>query len=318
MTTYPYLVGAHSQRFRRDDEGHRWYDVDWHVQTETKHDSLAWILSNWPLFTVGSPFDLSAAWPEIRGTDPWAFCTPELNISAHRGIKEQSPVQDWIVSQTWSTKQSGRCQQIPIANPLYEPYEMTGDFVHENREAAVDRFGKTLQHPNFQPIKGPAVEYKYSYPTISFSFNSGTLPLSTYVELINHVNDAPLWGLPARCVRFTDAKWARKIYGACAYYFNVSYTFEFDIKGFDRAVPAEGSMKLMDGGNFGDPRAFEPAKSASGENIIAQLDMYGRQLKIDRFDETGQPVFNAVQYIQTPQVHEQGNLLLLGVPSSLA
>lgn len=315
---YPRLVGPHSQKFRRDEEGHRWYDIDWHVQTESQHDSIAWILSNWPLFAVGSPFNLAAAWPEVRGTDAWAFCTPELNIAAHRGIKEQSPVQDWIISQTWSTKQSWRCQTLPIENPLYEPVEMSGDFVHENREASKDRFGKPLYHPNFQPIKGPAVEYKYSYPTINFSFNSATLPLSTYVELINHLNDATLWGLPARRIRFSDAKWSRKVYGNCFYYFNVAYTFEFDIAGFDRAVPAEGSVCIAPDGNPGDPAALIPCKSATGENINAPLDQWGRQLKIASYNSDGQPVYIHPQYVQTPQVHEQGNLLLLGIPSSLA
>jgi hypothetical protein len=318
MTIYPLLVGPLSQRFRRDEEGHRWYDIDWHVKTESQHDSIAWILSNWPLFAVGSQFNLAAAWPEMRGIDPWAFCTPELNISPHRGIKEQSPVRDWIVSQTWSTKQSWRCQTFPIENPLYEPVEMSGDFVHENREASTDRFGKPLRHPNFQPIKGPASEYKYSYPTISFKFNSATLPLSTYVELINHVNDAELWGLPERCVRFTDAKWARKVYGDCFYYFEVNYSFEFDIAGFDRKVPAEGTMCLAPDGNPADPKSMIPCKSATGENINAPLDMFGRQLTVTGYDVDGNATFAYPQYIQTPQVHEQGNLLLLGIPSSLA
>ena len=188
----PRLVGPLTQKFRRDEEGHRWYDIDWLVETESQHDTIAWILSNWPLFAVGSQFDLTAAWPGVRGTDPWAFCTPELNISAHRDIKESSPVRHWIVSQTWSTKQSWRCQTFPIENPLFEPVEMSGDFVHEQRLASVDRFGATLKHPNFQPIQGPAVEHKYSHPTIHFGFNSLALPLSTFVELINHVNDAPL------------------------------------------------------------------------------------------------------------------------------
>lgn len=308
----PYVVGPIGQRFRRDTEGHRWYDIDWHIRTENQHQSHAYVLANWPLFAVGSAFNLSSLWPEIEGTDLWAFCTPELNIAPHRDWKELGPCIDWIVTQTWSTKQSWRCQTNPIENPLLEPVEMAGDFVHEQREAKVDRFGVPLRHPNFQPITGPAAERKFAYPTITFAFNSNILPLSTYVELINHVNDATLWGLPARCVRFADAKWQRLVYGNCFYYFRTTYTFEFNIETFDIDVPAEGTTELMEDGDSGNPEHFVPAKSPTGEVIAKPLDFAGRKLV-----KAPNGTFVYPQYIQRPQVHPQGNLLLLGIPSTL-
>jgi len=308
----PYVVGPIAQRFHRDTEGHRWYDVDWHIRTENSDQSLAYVLANWPLFAVGSQFNLTALWPEIEGVDLWAFCTPEMNIAPHRDVKELGPCIDWVVTQTWSTKQSWRCQLNPIENPLLEPVDISGDFVHEQREARVDRLGKPLQHPNFQPITGPAAETKYAYPTITFAFNSNILPLSTYVELINRVNDAPLWGLPARCVRFSDAKWQRLVYGNCFYYFRTTYTFEFDIRTFDKEVPAEGTTELAPDGDPSNPEDFVPAKSSTGEIISKPLDFLGRPL-VKALDGS----FIYPQYIQRPQVHDQGNLLLLGIPSSL-
>jgi hypothetical protein len=291
--------------------------VDWHVKTESQHDSLAYLLANWPLPAVGSTFDLTSYYPEFNGVDTWAYCTPELTIAPHRGVKEQSPTWDWIVTQTWSTKTSWRCQTFPIEDPLDEPWDISGGFTHEQKTAMVDRFGNRLQHPNFQPITGPATEYKYGLPTITIGFNKATLPLSTYVELVNHVNDAELWGLPARCVRFSDAKWTRKTYGNCNYYFAIEYTFEFDINTFDKPVPAEGTTELEPGGNPGNPASFIPCK-INGENVNKPLDFYGRSLTIMSYDTSGNPVYAFPQYVQTPEVHEQGNLLLLGIPSTLS
>jgi hypothetical protein len=139
------------------------------------------------------------------------------------------------------------------------------------------------------------------------------------VALINKVNDAPLWGLPARCVRFSDARWQRNVYGNCFYYFNVQYTFEFDINGFDKEVPAEGTLVYGGSGAYDDPKSFVPAKSATDENIVVPLDYLGRELLFLGYDpNTQEPMYQYGQYIQKPEVHEQGNLLLLGIPSTLS
>jgi hypothetical protein len=97
----------------------------------------------------------------------------------------------------------------------------------------------------------------------------------------------------------------------------VNYSFEFDIAGFDRAVPAEGTTCRSPDGRLGDPTAFIPYKSPTGENISGPLDIYGDKLIINGYDIDGTATYLRPQYIQTPQVHEQGNLLLLGIPSSL-
>jgi hypothetical protein len=314
----PRIVGPIAQRFHRDEDGHRYYEVDFHVRTDNHFDTAAYILDDWPLYAVGMPFDLTPDLPDIEGVDLWAFCTPQLNIAPHPDSGEKAKHQDWLVTQYWSTKQSWRCQTFPIENPLAEPVEISGDFVHENRSASLDRFGKPLLFPNFQPIQGPATEYKYSYPTINITFNSEILPLSTYVLLINKVNDAPLWGLPPRCIRFTDAKWVRKVYGSCFYYYTTSYTFEFDINTFDQEVPVEGTLVYGGSGPLDDPRSFVPAKSDTDENISVPLDYLGRKLVFEKYDENGLASYLYPQHIMKPQIAKEGNLLLLGIPSTLS
>jgi hypothetical protein len=314
----PRIVGVIAQRFRRDEEGHRYYEIDFHVRTDDYYDTAAYLLDDWPLYAAGQPFDLTPDLPDYEGIDSWAFCTPELNIAAHPDAGDKARHKDWVVTQYWSTKQTWRCQTFPIENPLLEPVDITGDFVHENRTTKVDRFGKILKYPNFEPILGPATEYKYSYPTVNITFNSATLPLSTYVQLINKVNDEPLWGLPERCVRFTDAKWQRKIYGTCFYYYTTTYTFEFDINGFDKEVPIEGTLAYSGSGSLSNPKSFTTAKGITDENKTVPLDYLGRELiPTGTFDGNGDPEYLYPQGILKPEIHYEGNLLLLGIPSSL-
>lgn len=294
------LVGPVNQSMQRDEVGHREYQVTWRVRTTTALDGPAAILSSWPLAAVGSTYSID------NDYDAWAFCTPELTIAPAPGVTEGDPTQDWFVTQKWSTNQSWRCQTAPVENPLLEPYQLSGDFHHEQKEASVDRFGDPLIHPNFQPITGPLVEYKTSYPTISITFNSATLPLSTYVLLINNVNDAILWGLPPRTIRFADARWERLIYGTCFYYYKTTYTFECNLDTFDPKCPASGTVALKEGGNPANPKDFIAVQTSDGENTEALLDQQGRA--VTKPED---------QYIPTKQIAKQGNLLLLGIPTQL-
>jgi hypothetical protein len=198
-----------------------------------------------------------------------------------------------------------RCNTTQIENPLLEPYTLSGDFVHVSREMKVDKDGFPLIFPNLQPIIGPEVEEKVSYPSINIGFNSAILPFSTFNLLINRVNDAPLWGFPARTIRFSDCRFERVLYGVCFYYFKIQYTFECNLETFDRQVPSYGKKVLSEGGiPFFGP--FEVHKDLVDENLDGVfLDAYGREATQD----------NA--YIKTLQIAKEGNLLLLGIPSSI-
>lgn len=302
MPTPPVLIGLIGQSVTRDDEGHRTYTVNWHVQTASYLDGPQVVLGNWLLPPVGAAYAID------NDYDPWAFCTPELTIAPHPDVTERDPCQDWIITQTFTTKPMYRCNTAEIGNPLLEPFKLSGDFVHEQRQASVDRFGDPLVHPNYQPITGPLVEYKHSYPSISIEFNSAVLPLSTYSLLINKVNDAPLWGFPARTVRFIDAKWERVLYGLCFYYYKTTYTFEVNLDTFDPLIPAEGTVALREGGDPNNPDDYGPVLDGeTGEPKESMLlDSLGR--------EVSKP---EDQYIPQKQILKQGNLLLLGVPTSL-
>ena len=298
-----YLVGLKSHSLTRDEDGHRTYDVTWQFRTDSYLDGPEIVLAavNTQLPGLGSAYSID------NDYDPWAFLTPDLSISVHKDVEEGDPALDWTVTTRYTTKPMARCMFPPIDNPLLEPYTLSGDFVHVSREMKVDKNNKPLRHPNFEPITGPEVEDKVSYPSVTIGFNTGTLPLSTYVLLINKVNDAPLWGVPARCVRFTDAKWERVLYGSCFYYYKVTYTFEFNLETFDKKVPAMG-MKIKKEGAIGDkPEDFVVAKDDKGENMdVVFLNQFGEA--VDKEKDV---------YIQTLEIPKEGNLLLLGIPATL-
>jgi hypothetical protein len=315
----PRVVGPLATRFQRDEDGHRTYEIDWHVQTALYEHNIAHILANWPLFGVGHPYQLAALWPESIGVDTWAFLTPTLNIAPHPDVAEYSKCRDWVVTQVWTTKHSWRCNVFPVENPLLEPVHLTGDFVHETREMTVDKDGKPLRFPNFEPITGPLTENRISYPTLSITFNSAGLPITTYTLLMNNVNDAVLWGLPPRCVRFVDAKWERKVYGRCGYYFTITYTFEINQNTFDNEIPAQGSMERVNlSADYMNPESFIRAKSKSGENISVPLDINGSRLEKIGMTPGGDPIWRYPQHILKPKIYKEGNLLLLGIPSDIS
>lgn len=313
------VVGPLATRFQRDLEGHRTYEVDWHIETSDYNHNIAYMLADWPLFAVGQPYNLSALWPESIGTDAWAFSTPELNIAPHPNAGEYAKCRNWVVTQTWSTKHSWRCNTFPVENPLLEPVHLSGDFVHETREVSVDKDDIPLRFPNWEPITGPMTETRLSYPTLNITFNSAGLPISTYVLLINKVNDTELWGLPPRCVRFVDAKWERKVYGSCSYYFTITYTFEINQNTFDNDIPAEGTRELIAfDADPNNPDNFKNCKTPDGENTVKQLDASGRPLKKTGVDGLGNTIYQFPQAIITPKIYKQGNLLLLGIPSDIS
>ncbi len=292
-------VGPRNVSCERDDDGHRTYSIDWLIRLTDPLDGPAHILANWPLAAVGSAYSFG------NDSDPWAFCIPNLNIAPFKDTQEGDPIYDYIITQKWTTRPQWRCQTASIENPLLEPVQLSGDFIHEQVMRSVDRFGNPLLHPNYQAITGPQVEEKSSRPTINITFNSAILPLATYVLLINKVNDATLWGLPPRTIKFTDARWERLMYGTCAYYYRTTYVFEFDLETFDRPIPAFGTKALRPGGSYTNPEDYEVFK-VDNEATETMLDAYGRAVDNP-----------ANQKIARPQIARQGNLLLLGISSVL-
>lgn len=293
-----FVKGLVGQSSSRDEEGHRTYTVDLHVKTTDPLDGPQIVMSCPDLYQPGDVYDCD------NDLDSWAFCTPELSCRIHRDENEGEPTLDWIVTQTFTTKPRKRCQETSIENPLLEPYTISGDFVHQTKEMVKDRFGNPLNYTNHEQIRGSQVERKYSYPTINIGINFSVIPFSTYVLLINRLNDATLWGVPRRCIRLSDVKWERLLYGVCFYYYKTTYTFEVNIDGFDEEIQNVGTTVLKEGGNVENPKDFTPYKDPlTDENGVALLGLDGKAI-----DDIADAVY------LKPEIEKEGNLLLLGIP----
>lgn len=318
-------VGPRNISMVRDDDGHRTYTVTRHFRSDNYADGPETVLQS-----VNTLFPPGATYLEGNDYDPWAFLTPDLSISPHSDVQEGEPCADWIVTLKYTTKPMSRCNDTQIENPLLEPFGISGDFVHISREARRDKDGKPLLHVNYERMVGSEVEEKISSPTVSISFNSSVLPLNTITLLLNKVNDAPLWGFPKRCVRFMDAKWERLLYGTCFYYYKITFTFETNIETHDKFIPAVGYKTLSKASLPYLPGSYKVHKDIVGENAeTVPLNAFGGLADPNRepiIIRGGYPNFVVENpgigsmlgpLIQRREIAKEGNLLLLGIPTSL-
>lgn len=282
----------------RDKEGHRSYSITWLVYSTT-NEGPEQVGGASGLAAVGS------SWAYGADLDVWARCYPNLKI---KPVIKREPGRWWEVEQTFSTKPLTRCQDTEIENPLNEPAEISGSFVKYTKEITKDRNGDPVESSSHEMFRGSAVEFDDNRPTVSIGMNVLTLPLSTFTPMVDTVNDAALWGLPARRVKLSNVSWERLLYGTCTFYYRLNYEFDIrmDGNGFDRVLIDEGTKVLKPGGDANDPRDFQVYKDANGENTRVLLDGSGRALS-----DGANPHEITLEY------YDESNFLLLGIPTSL-
>lgn len=327
----------------RDDEGHRTYTVT-HQVFQTKADTWgpASAMNASGLPAVGS-YWLFTRPSSGTDTDVWAFCTPYMKVKAKSEIKEGHPVHWWEIEQKFTTRPMSRCNTETIQNPLLEPDRVGGSWIKYQIEAKRDRFGELLKTPSHEMLKGPPVEFDANRHSVRIEQNTANLELSLISSMANHVNDEPLWGLPARCIKLSEFSWERKLYGVCNFYFTRSFGFDCDSNTFDRDEPAEGTKvqagdwRDEDGGTStasdawqlryinGDipdpsnPTHFTRYKDRNGENARTLLTATGLPANVSVIPGTGNSSFGTGSgdvYMIHIEYYPEANFLLLGIPTS--
>ena len=216
------------------------------------------------------------------------------------------PGKYWIVKQKFSTKALTRCQDDQIENPLMEPFRISGGFANMTEEAAADRHGEALTSSSLEQYRGQGVEKDASRPNVQIGFNSAVLPLSLASNFLHAINDGDLWGLPAKCVKFSNFRWSRKLYGTCSYYYTMDYEFDIRYENWDKKVLDEGTKVLKTDGDKTKPEDFRAYKDAAGENSRVLLNGEGAILT-----DLTMPYYHAFE------LYQEQNLLLLGIPNPL-
>lgn len=321
------LVGMVSWDLQTNPEnGHRTYTID-HLITSTIADGPFVVLQTAGLPTTGSVWDFGDDY------DPWAYCTPGVKINIHQP-KEGDPNKWWKVQNTFTTIPQKRCATTSIENPLMEPDRVSGSFVKYTKEASHDRFGNLLRTSSWERLVGPQVEFDANRPTVHIEQNVSALELDVFTPLVDTVNDSTMWGLPARCIKLSNASWERKILGVCDYYYTRIFDFDINFEGFDRVVLDEGTKCLhghwADGADAGtapddwiliningnppnknNPAHFSRYQDRNGNLSRVFLDGNGLPAGVGLDSgSSGNPADITIEY------YPENNLMLLGLPTS--
>lgn len=235
MTTS--FVALRTWSMSRDNDGNREYKTTSLVKSD-KTDGPAAVL-----LTGGLPHS-GDAWNLGGESDPWAFCKLTCSIKQAPGYKDE-PASYWEVENTFSSKtDEKKCKDQQIDDPLLQPPKISGGFQKYKEEANRDRFGKAILNSAFEMIRGPQVEFDANRITVKIEQNVAALQLPLLVGLMDRVNDAPMWGVPARCIKLSSCPWERKFYGQCSVYYTRTLEFEIRSEGFDRNIMDEGTKAL--------------------------------------------------------------------------
>lgn len=329
----------HSAKWRvwggeRDEVGYRQYKIKWLVLGDYD-DGPATVLN-----TPGLPLP-GAPWFFGNDNDPWVWCRPNAVVQIHEE-KEGEPNLWWTVEQTFSNKplefSEQRCQDLSIDNPLLELPKISGTFVKFMEEATHDRFNRPTCTSSFEQIRGPQNEWDRNRPTVHIELNVPIFHLPTLAQMVDTVNDAPLWGLLPRMIKLSTVTWSRQYYGLCYVYYTLAMDFDINFETFDRIVLDEGS-KALDGKwnrltgyyhlnniNGAPPDPFNPGhfvrfKDRNGENCRTLLNGRGLPAGVTVVGDdpntstgTGTTAFKTEVGNILLQKYDESNFLLLGIP----
>lgn len=323
------VVGPISWSLDRDEEGHRTYKIKHLVRVDVGEGPATALLAP-GLPTIGS------YWTYGNETDSWAFCTPGAKVAIYK--TEDEPVHCYTVEQVFTTQPTSRCQDASIDNPLAEPVTISGGFIHEKEEASYDRNNVLAQSSSHEPLRGPLLQFANSFPTVQISQNVLALGIENFTSLLHKVNASTLWGMPKRCIKFSDVTWSRKVYGRCCFYYTRNLVFDININTFDPIIPDEGTRVLrgwwdldptsptyktyiIDGDADPDnPQDFIVFQDINGNPCRTPLDGQGRPALVNTWKWTTDP-----EDVARPQAlwrfekyeEDDSNFLTLGIPVSL-
>lgn len=307
-----------------DDEGHREYRIKHRVRG-LKTDGPAAVRATAGLPATGDP------WSFDDDIDATARCTRVKTITP---LTENAPNTQWIVESVFSTRTNTQCYNgtgssvDDVGNPLLEPDRISGTFIKFLEEARYDRHLDPILTSSFEAIRGPAVEFDNNRPSVRIEQNVAVLDLATLASMVDTVNDAELWGLPARCVKLSNIAWEKKYYGDCVEYFTRVLEFEVNYDTFDRDVVDEGTKVLRGAwdrdilsGTFGTYVAAAGTSADNPADFIRFQDWYGNLSRVI-LNGAGMPAAAVVGPGDPAgsihiEKYDESNFLLLGVPAEL-
>ena len=296
----------------RDDDGHRDYSITMRVVTDDFTDGPATILD-----TAGIP-QIGDQWTFGNDNDPWAFCWPTVSAVM---VVTNEPGFWWDLTFTFSTKPLNRCNTTSITNPVLEPQKISGSFAKYQKKLERNADGTLIKVSSHEPITGLTKDA--NRPTVVIEQNVLDLGLDVFALMVDTLNDSPLWNLPERTIKLSNAPWSRKLYGVCNFYYTRRFEFEIDPLGFDKNDVADAGYKTFDkdnvvdnAANRKDPTNYKLATDITGRSSPQKvlLDGAGSELT----DPTA-PVFldGTIPGLGPIVPYTESNLHALNIPTSL-
>lgn len=206
---------------------------------------------------VGLPL-VGTEWNFRDTADIWAFCRPGKTVQTHQ--PKQGEVDIWFtVKQIFSTKSLSKCQEDEITDPLLKPAKVSGSSIRDKREAMYDRNGTPILNSAHEQIRGPQNEWDVCNTQVTVEQNVVLLERGLIEPMRDTLNDAPLWGFPARSVKLSDFRWTENYYGSCYKYYTRTLVFDIRVRRFNL-------------GNLFPVLGIEPLPGPAGTLIIPDWD----------------------------------------------
>jgi len=303
----------------RDMNLHRTYRAKFLIESDDPDDGPQAVTYAADLPNVG------ASWTYGNDNDAYALCTPIVECEA---IVKGEANYHWILSYEFTTKPWLACLTTQLTHPASQPDIISGSFVtysertnkRRRGDTGTGASGKIIHSSSLEPIW---VDRDKNRATVSIQQTRINLELPMLTQMINTLNDAPLWGLPARCVKLRNTPWRRLVWGMCSYYFQ--RTLEFDIKYDTHDLTEVVDMghrwlKIPQGGDHTYTGTAAALDNTNPENFTRAIDVRGNIQKPVPLDGQGnicKDPINHEHFIPTVELYDETNFLLLGIPSVL-
>jgi hypothetical protein len=235
-----------------DDNGQRSYYAVFQVKTdpvtETEDDTDQGPAAVYNFITEAVP--PGSLWAFGEDSDEWAFAHWDVSV---KPVVTGENNALWHCRVPFRTQPVARCQYQPVTDPLLEPQIIEGSFSKYTKEVSYDRFGALITNSAWELLRGQVVEFDFNRPSVTIEQVVADLNYDQCAAMVDTVNDTPIWGFPSRCVKLSDFKWSRLLYGQYATYWKRKFTFDVNIdldqfgnqsSGFDRTVLDEANKAL--------------------------------------------------------------------------